>query len=52
MAKNATISIRIEYEKKRELEDKAKQYGFTSLSEYLVFVGLNSVIKVSAKRES
>ena len=53
MAKNATISIRIENEKKKELEDKAKHYGFTSLSEYLIFVGLNVdlTVKVSNKKK-
>ena len=50
MAKDANIAIRIESETKELLEQKAKANGFSSLSEYLIFVGLNATIKVSVKK--
>lgn len=49
--KNANIQIRITDENKQKIEEKAKSYGFGSLSEYLIFTGLNAVVKVSAKKE-
>lgn len=51
MIKNSQIQIRVESSTKQLLEEKAKKYGFSSLSEYLIFVGLNAVIKVSSKKE-
>lgn len=50
MAKTANIAIRTESETKQKLEQKAKDNGFGSLSEYLIFVGLNAYIKVSVKK--
>ena len=49
--KDTQIQIRAKKETKQALEEKSKFYGFTSLSEYLVFVGLNAVVKVKATKE-
>jgi len=48
--KTANIAIRTEPETKQKLEQKAKDNGFSSLSEYLIFVGLNADIRVSVKK--
>ena len=50
MAKTTQIQIRTEPEIKAILEQKAKEQGFSSLSEYMLFVGLNAEIRVSVKK--
>jgi len=44
--KNATIQLRISQEKKNKIIEKAEKFGFSNISEYLIFVALNSEIKV------
>ncbi|MFA5071042.1 MAG: hypothetical protein WC511_01575 [Candidatus Pacearchaeota archaeon] len=47
MKKENNIRIRINAEEKEILENKAKEFGFDSLSNYLRFVGKNcKIIKV------
>lgn len=45
--KEKAIQIRVREDIKEELIKNAEKYGFKSLSEYLIFVGLNAVIEVS-----
>ena len=46
--KNATIQLRISQEKKDKIIEKAEKFGFSNVSEYLIFVGLNAEIEVEA----
>ena len=46
--KNATIQLRISQEKKDKIIEKAEKFGFSNISEYLIFVGLNAEIEVEA----
>ncbi len=45
--KNALVQIRINREIKTTLEEKSKNMGFKSLSEYLIVTGLNSDVKIT-----
>lgn len=49
VAKTANIQIRTTDEVKEALTKKAFKTGFSNLSEYMVFVGLNAEIKVVIK---
>jgi len=51
MAKTSQIQIRTEPEIKATLEQKAKELGFSSLSEFMLFVALNAEVKVSATKK-
>lgn len=50
MAKTTQIQIRTTDEIKDRLTQKAIESGFTNLTEYMLFVGLNAEIKVSVKK--
>lgn len=50
MAKTAQIQIRTTPEIKAALEQRAKDLGFSSLSEYIIFVAQNAEIKVTVKK--
>ncbi|MDY0144001.1 MAG: hypothetical protein RBR97_19135 [Bacteroidales bacterium] len=47
--KTANIQIRTTEEIKEALTQKAKDLGFTNLTEYMLFVAQNAEIKVVAK---
>jgi antitoxin component of RelBE/YafQ-DinJ toxin-antitoxin module len=49
MAKKETIQIRVDTELKEELTTKAKDLGFSNLSEFMLFVAKNAELKVTAK---
>ncbi|MBU0580763.1 MAG: hypothetical protein KKA19_06270 [Candidatus Margulisbacteria bacterium] len=51
MAKTAQIQLRTTPEIKTQLEEKAKNLGYSSLSEYIIFVALNAEVKVTAKKK-
>lgn len=48
--KEKAIQIRVEEDTKEALIEKSKKYGFKSLSEYLIFTGLNVVIDVKMEK--
>ena len=48
--KNATIQLRISQQKKDKIIEKAEKFGFSNVSEYLIFVGLNAEIEVEATK--
>lgn len=51
MSKSTYIQVRVTQEVKDELTEKAKKLGFSSLSEYMLFVAKNAEIKVTAKKK-
>jgi len=51
MAKTAKIQLRTTSEIKEELMKKAKDLGFSSLTEYMIFAGLNAEVKVTVKKK-
>lgn len=51
MAKTAQIQLRTTPENKAKLEEKAKELGYSSLSEYMIFVSLNAEVKVTVKKK-
>lgn len=51
MAKTAQIQLRTTPENKTKIEQKAKDLGYSSLSEYMIFVALNAEVKVTAKKK-
>lgn len=44
--KEKFIQIRVREDIKEELIKNSEKYGFKSLSEYLIFTGLNAIIQV------
>lgn len=51
MAKTTHIQIRVSSDIKDILSKKAIEAGFSNLSEYMLFVGLNAEIKVSIGKQ-
>jgi hypothetical protein len=49
MERDKQVNIRFSNEEKVKIEDKSKEYGFETISEYLRFVGLNAVVEVQVK---
>lgn len=47
--KNVGLNVRLTEEEKRMLEEKAKQYNFKSVSEYIRFVCLNCNVVVEIR---
>lgn len=50
MSKSANIAIRTTPEIKASLENKARSAGFSTLTEYVLFVAQNAEIKVSISK--
>jgi len=48
--KDVLVNFLISKDDKKKMEDKAKEYNFVSLSEYIRFVGLNSEIEVKSEK--
>lgn len=49
MLKEKQINIRLTELQYTKLEEQMKKYNYTSISEYLRFVGLNAVIETKIK---
>ena len=49
--KNKQINVKISEEEKEIIEKKAKIYNFTTISEYVRFVALNSIIEVTSIKD-
>ena len=49
--KNKQINIKISSREKEIIEQKSKKYGFCTISEYVRFVSLNSIIEVIIKKD-
>jgi hypothetical protein len=49
--KEQLVNLRISKVEKSIMQQKAKNYGFKNLSEYLRFVGLNANVEVSGKEK-
>jgi hypothetical protein len=45
-SKDKQVNIRLTDEQYNEIEKRMKKYNFTSISEYLRFVGTNAQVKV------
>ena len=51
-SKDQNIRIRVDKEEKQILEDKAREFGFVGLSEYLRFVGRNcKTIEIKVEKQ-
>lgn len=44
------VNFKCKVGEKKQMEALATQFGFVSLSEYLRFLGLNAVVKVTAHK--
>jgi len=49
--KREAITVRLSKEDKAVIESNASKYGFTNLSEFIRFIGMNITLKIKVEAE-